>query len=481
MIKENIVSILKKTTYSYPISPYNPDNIYKEFIGFKLFKFYTSNENEIYDAVRQTFISLGLDKDNIGTIKWNPLKDVIKPKDIVVIKPNLVIDSHPLGHDGVEAMITHASVIRPIIDYILLATNGNCEFTICDVPLQTANWENLIKFSGLKDLVKFYNKSGINIKLLDLRYEISEYNNAGVIAKRYYKIRDPKGYTAVDLKEKSYFYEINQDSGKLEITDYGIGTVGKHHYDSKNEYLIPKTILDADVFINVPKLKTHKKAGVTLSMKNLIGINADKSWIAHHRRGVDEYPKFNFIEYTKWYLSYYLKNYVPLWLTSFVYKFYQKIALKGKTIREQAYDGGLILMEGNWHGNDTLWRTILDLNNIIFFTDKEGNIKKEKQREYLTVIDGIIGMDREAPMEGRPKKSGVIIGGFHPVYTDYVTSYIMGFNYKKIPAIKNGFNEKHFNLSTFKPEKLIVNSNIDWENLNLGFIPAKGWQNHIER
>lgn len=77
---------------------------------------------------------------------------------------------------------------------------------------------------------------------------------------------------------------------KLEITNYGLGTVAKHHNDNKNEYLIAGTILNADVFINVPKLKTHKKAGVTLSMKNLIGINGDKSWIAHHRAGIDEYP-----------------------------------------------------------------------------------------------------------------------------------------------------------------------------------------------
>lgn len=481
MIKDNTVSIIRKEINSYPLSPFNPEKIYKEFIGFKLFKFSTSKENEVYDAVRQTLINLKLNKDNIGTIKWNPFTDIIKPKDNVIIKPNLVIDSHPLGQKGVEAMITHASVIRPIIDYILLATNGNCKITICDVPLQTAIWENLIVLSGLKNLVEFYNKYGINIKLLDLRYEISEYNNAGVIAKRYYETRDPKGYRAVDLKEKSYLYEINQDSGKLEITDYGIGTVGKHHFDSKNEYLIPKTILDSDVFINVPKLKTHKKAGVTLSMKNLIGINADKSWIAHHRRGVDEYPKFNFKEYSKWYVSYYLKNYAPLWFTSFVYKFYQKIALRGKTIREQAYDGGLIMMEGNWHGNDTLWRTILDLNNIIFFTDKEGIIRKEKQRLYITIIDGIIGMDRDAPMEGYPNKSGVIIGGFHPVYSDYVASYIMGFDYRKIPTIYRGFNEEFFNLSYSKPEELIIESNINWEKLNLEFIPAKGWKNHIER
>jgi uncharacterized protein (DUF362 family) len=35
---------------------------------------------------------------------------------------------------------------------------------------------------------------------------------------------------------------------------------------------LPKTIITADVLISVPKLKTHKLAGITLSMKNIFGI-----------------------------------------------------------------------------------------------------------------------------------------------------------------------------------------------------------------
>ena len=38
------------------------------------------------------------------------------------------------------------------------------------------------------------------------------------------------------------------------------------------EIYLPKTILSADVVISVPKMKTHRLAGVTLSMKNMFGI-----------------------------------------------------------------------------------------------------------------------------------------------------------------------------------------------------------------
>ena len=38
------------------------------------------------------------------------------------------------------------------------------------------------------------------------------------------------------------------------------------------ELYVPRTILSADVIISVPKMKTHRHAGITLSMKNMFGI-----------------------------------------------------------------------------------------------------------------------------------------------------------------------------------------------------------------
>jgi hypothetical protein len=158
-------------------------------------------------------------------------------------------------------------------------------------------------------------------------------------------------------------------------------------------------------------------------------------------------------------------------------KAYGKIKKKkAKGIKE----GGTI-MEGSWHGNNTLWRSILDLNNIIFFADKEGKIQKTKQRKYLTIIDGVIGTDGEGPMDGDPKESGIIIGGFHPVATDLIASKIMGFDYSKIPVIKNGLKERFFNLSNFREKDIKVNGNVNVNELNLKFKPSSGWRENIER
>ncbi len=478
-MKDKLVALVKAEKAEYPSAPFNPSQKFPELEKLP-YKTTIDKDNSVYSAVREVLANL-LDKKNFGTKKWNPLKGFVKPDDNVVIKPNLVFDRHPLKKKGVEAMISHASVIRPIIDYLLLATNGKCRITICDVPLQSAIWKNLIERSGLQELVKFYRDKGIEIKLMDLRYEIALQNKEGVYYKKIKRIRDPLGYVSVDLGKKSYIQDIIRDYKRLEITDYGLGTVSKHHNPNKNEYLIPRTILNADVIINVPKLKTHRKAGVTLAMKNLIGINGDKSWIAHHRRGVDEYPYFVLKDFLKWRITYYLKVYAPKWFLTFIYWLYKRVTLKGKSVKEVTMKKGGSLMEGNWYGNDTIWRTILDLNNIIFFADKGGVMREKQQRKYLAILDGIIGMEREGPMEGYPKKTGIIIGGFHPVAVDYVASYVMGFDYRKIHKIREGFKEKYFGLTDFKPEEVIVKGNVRFKDLNFKFNASKGWKGHIER
>ncbi|MFR5984215.1 MAG: DUF362 domain-containing protein [Bacilli bacterium] len=63
---------------------------------------------------------------------------------------------------------------------------------------------------------------------------------------------------------------------KYAITNYNLKYMHSHHCQGKHEYLISKDILDADVIINVPKPKCHRKAGITASMKNFVGVNSKK-------------------------------------------------------------------------------------------------------------------------------------------------------------------------------------------------------------
>ena len=72
------------------------------------------------------------------------------------------------------------------------------------------------------------------------------------------------GYTDILNKYSVPFIDLNLDSvEKVRMTSdlTGLGYL-----------FVPKTVLEADFIVSLPKLKTHHWVGVTLSLKNLLGI-----------------------------------------------------------------------------------------------------------------------------------------------------------------------------------------------------------------
>lgn len=491
------VAIHHSEDYSYPDAPFHPVVVYPELVGRLPYSVETQGVNPIYANVRETLALLGCDKEHIGTPNWSPFREFVKPGQHTVIKPNLVRAKHPMGTEGVLSMISHASLIRPLIDYTLLANGGKGVISICDVPLQSSVWEDLITYSGLKDLVEFYRIHGVDIELLDLRKEISHNNADGVIIRRDIEERDPRGYTSVDLGKTGRLMGVIGHHDRFEITDYGKGTVPKHHNPEVNEYYVPNTVLRSDFFINVPKLKTHRKTGLTCAMKNLVGINGDKSWLAHHRRGAvrfggDEYEKFHFRVWVKWHVFAFLKRHSwGVVVAGLLKKLWKRIFWGGMSHEEfqiqESINGGATrervgTSEGSWYGNDTIWRCVIDLNNIIFFADKEGTLHQAQQRSYLGVVDGVLAGEREGPMEQTPRKAGVIITGTNPVAIDFAAAHVMGFDWKKIPQIREAMTNQHYPLVSFSSEEISYLSNdSDIDALNLHFIPTRGWKEMIER
>lgn len=80
-------------------------------------------------------------------------------------------------------------------------------------------------------------------------------------------------------------------------------------------------------------------------------------------------------------------------------------------------------------------------------------------------------------MHHLPKEAGIIIGGFNPVAVDCVAAQIMGFDWKKIPQIREGFNNNTWDLVNFVLESVTTNL----EALAVvKFVPSAGWIYHIE-
>lgn len=478
------VYVRKVERCMYPEPPYNPSEIYPELSNLPYSIELNPQNNEVYSSIREILFELGYDRKNYGTELWNPFKGVIRKGQKVLIKPNLVRGQHPMGDDYVKSMITNSSLIRPLIDYILLATDAEVNITIGDVPLQDANWNDVIKKSGLKSLCEFYNHQGIHLDLIDMRKQIAIVNSFDIITKRIdNESRTQDMFIPVDLGKKSELIDVIDKANNFEITDYEKGTVKKHHNENKNEYLLPKEVLEADFFINVPKLKTHRKAGITCAMKNLIGINGDKSWIAHHTKGLkgDEFSKLNLKTIFKVRIWFFLKRYSwGIKLANLIKWFYQKYIWKGKTYKQISMSShDKVSFEGSWHGNDTIWRCIKDLNKIIFYADKKGKMHSSKQRKYLCITDALLAGEGEGPMEQTTKKFGVLFGSTNPVYNDFTASILAKYNYKNLPTVFHGFENRWWNLVEKKAKEVNIKSNKSLIEISDYFLPTNGWKEKL--
>jgi len=72
------------------------------------------------------------------------------------------------------------------------------------------------------------------------------------------------GYEQSLRDEKIRFVDLNRD--ELIRTPLGADYTGMKHL------WLPRTVLEADFLVSMPKIKTHHWSGVTLSMKNMFGV-----------------------------------------------------------------------------------------------------------------------------------------------------------------------------------------------------------------
>lgn len=482
------VYISSTENYCYPAKEtyFNPSENYPEYLWKGNI---SDHKNYAYDMVRQCLIGMGYDRKNYGTPKWNPLGELIKEHDIVLLKPNMVLHENHIRENGLDCLITHPSIIRAVIDYVLIALKGTGKIIIGDAPLQSCDFKQMLENSGYNNLLKFYAEKKItNLELCDFRNYKSHYEKGILIQD---EVNDANDNVVVNMAEYSAFSDFDEEKyKKLRITNYDSSILYEHHNCNKNEYLIAKKILEANVIINLPKPKTHRKAGVTIALKNLIGINTNKEWLPHHmigsvKEGGDEYLKniklaavgsnlldiMNKMQAQKKYRE----TMVLHTVTGGINKLYKIVPTKEK------------YSEGSWYGNDTIWRTITDLNKIVFYADINGTLHEEMQRKMLILGDMIISGEKEGPLLPSPKKTGIIVIGENPVSFDKTVCTIMGFDYKKIPSIYQNDGQNTLPLSFNK--KIIINSNNPlWNNKKLNeidrtqslqFIPSMGWKKKL--
>lgn len=467
--------------------PFHPDQPYAEYSGEV-----GVEPNAAYAAVRACFHLAGLDRQRFGTAAWNPLGGLIRPGEKVLLKPNMVKEAHPRDPAGWQYMLTPGSIIRAVADYVWKALDYRGTVIVADAPQTDASFSALLHVLGLDTIRAHYAAQNLDFQVIDLRQEEWQ-NREGVIVSRRKLPGDPLGNVAVDLGEYSEF-NGHRGAGRYYGADYDAGVVNYHHSGGRHEYLIAGTALYCDVIFNLPKLKTHKKAGITVGLKNLVGVNGDKNWLPHHTegdptQGGDEHPSPDAKHRTE-------RRIVPLFR-----KLSLRLPVVGPWLHRQARrvgrqvfgDTEAVIRSGNWWGNDTAWRMCLDLNKIAAYANPDGSLRApqaEQRRRHYALVDGLIAGEGSGPMNPDPVAAGLVLFGTHVPSADAVAAYLMGFTPEKIPIVRQAFRCRDYPLSDWDWTDIeVVSNQADW-NGRLGtlldrptwhFKPHFGWAGHIER
>lgn len=414
----------------------------------------------------------------------------IRPGYTVVLKPNLVKESHLENKREWESVITNPEMIRIVMEAVIERLEGDGTIRILDGPQEDSSMRKIMKRLNLKELVsEIQRNTRVHIEIIDVR-QWRRFTIGGICVYKKKLRGDPRGNVEIDLKEKSEFWgKKNQD---YYGADYDMDEARSYHNQRKNIYVMSRSALDCDIFINLPKLKTHKIGGITCCLKNLVGICTIRNSIPHHTIGSPETDGDRFQSASG------IRN-SETRLKNIAYAFLKRgnpfINLMFVGIKKGAslFFGSAkkeIVRNGYWYGNDTLWRSVLDLNKIILFADKDGVMHDVPQRSYFALADGIIAGEGNGPMTPDRKHAGVLLAGSNPVFVDTAAATVMGFDYAKISSIKKAYDMDQYKLTESPADTILIKSNVHkWDGKRVGQIPVGdtlkfkasfGWKNHIE-
>lgn len=428
--------------------------------------------------LRRLMANAGMDWRRYGTGLWNPLSDLIRPGDKVVIKPNWVYHQNRSG-GGMECLITHTSVLAAILKYTIPASPSL--IVIGDAPIQSCDFQQLCHKAGAGELLtKIAPQVGIAIRDFRAARRCGE----GFAAESIRSERPTNAYVEFDLGSASALEPITRPRTEFRVTMYDPEAMKKTHAPGRHRYLVAREVVAADVVISVPKLKTHRKAGITGSLKNVVGINGLKDYLPHHRKGSMESGGDCYARSSTF------KSFAESCVDA-GNRCHRRprlaAALGGAArllARLDAASGGDRNLEGAWYGNDTVWRMVLDLQRILTFGRPDGTIANSPQRRVIHITDGIIAGQGEGPLYPSPVHLGVMTMAADAAAAEWVHALLMGFDPHKIPLVRNAVHA-----SALRGDASRIS--ICWDGTRLmcdqlserhwpAFQPPAGWRGHCE-
>jgi uncharacterized protein (DUF362 family) len=375
---------------------------------------------------------------------------LVAAADRVLLKPNWVHDRNQ-GPWGLEPLVTHGAIIRAVAEELLAGPVS--EVMIGDAPLQLCDFQKLVADTGVG------------------RW-------AGEVARRDPRLREPRDFrrTRSTLEDglrvaheaqlpldQFVLFDLGKDSllepitvaGQFRVTQYDPEPLSRTHLAGVHRYLIARDVLDATVIVNLPKLKTHRKAGMTGALKNLIGVNGNKEYLPHHRVGGTEDGGDCYPERSR------LKR-----LLEFAYD--QINSVRSQAAR-RAWDQGVRVLnhalrsrgdrlgvEGAWWGNDTIWRTCLDLNRIVLYGRADGTLAETPQRRVVHIMDAFVAGQGEGPLSAEPAPLGLLLGASNAAAMDWVGATVLGYDPWRLPICRHAFDAFPWRLTDFPSDDVEV-------------------------
>ena len=432
-------------------------------------------------ALRDLFRIWRLDCEHDSTLAWNPLSALIPPGARVVIKPNWVFHSNQSGAD-LDCLVTHSSVIEAVAKYVGLARPS--QLTIGDAPIQGCDFERLRKVAGIDEFADRLRKRGLQFTITDFRRTVLKGNSLG--DQKTEGVRDLRNFVLFDLGKDSLLESLSNDAHKFRVTMYNPDLLHRTHTAGRHQYLIAKEVIEANVLINLPKLKSHRKAGVTGALKNLVGINGNKEYLPHHRKGGSESGGDCYVGRPAWKRATEdlldAANRRPTGTGKAAFAW-----MAGTAERIAAKLGADENLEGSWYGNDTIWRTCLDLQRIVRYGRPDGSLAQTPQRTVISITDAIIGGEGEGPLANTPVPSGFLTGALNTGAAEWVHARLMGFDPRRIPLIRETFGRFKYPLTDFESDSIrvwiaeaekSVHDVLPFEGR--AFLPPRGWKGHCE-
>jgi uncharacterized protein (DUF362 family) len=368
----------------------------------------------------------------------------------VIVKPNWVTHQNR-GPWGLEPLVTDPMLIRVLVEGLLAAEPSR--LIVGDAPLQGCDLERLLDETALAGWAT-------DLQAREPRFEgVRDFRRTtcafryGVRMAREAQLPEAD-FVRFDLGVDSLLEPITDARGSFRVTQYDPRQLQKTHAPGRHCYLVARAIVEADVVVNVPKLKTHCKAGITSALKNLVGINGNKEFLPHHRvggslHGGDCYPGGSVLKRAIE-VALDRSNLAPAPGTR-AFAWSATGDVLGRILLRM---GDEIGVEGAWSGNDTVWRTCLDLNRILHYGRPDGTLADTPQRRVLHVVDAMVAGQGDGPLAPEPLGLGLLLGGGNPAAVDWVGAHLLGYDPRRVALTREAFGRFRWPIAAFESDEV---------------------------